>query len=41
MLIQDGMVKVNGEVCTARGKKIKNNDVISFYGTDYKIKHED
>lgn len=41
MLIQDGMVKVNGEVCTARGRKIKNNDIISFYGTDYKIKHED
>lgn len=27
-LIQDGMVKVNGEVCTMRGKKIRNGDVI-------------
>lgn len=39
-LIQDGMVKVNGEVCVSRGKKIKNGDVISFYGTDYLIKNE-
>lgn len=22
--VQDGMIKVNGEVCTQRGKKIKN-----------------
>lgn len=27
-LIQDGMVKVNGEVCTMRGKKIRNGDII-------------
>ena len=25
-LIQDGMVKVNGEVCTMRGKKLRDGD---------------
>lgn len=38
MLVQDGKVKVNGEVCTARGKKIKNGDVVSFMNYDYVIK---
>lgn len=38
--IQDGIVKVNGEVCTARGKKIRSGDVVSIFGTDYKIINE-
>lgn len=28
-IIQDGLVKVNGEVCTMRGKKIRNGDVVT------------
>ena len=28
-LIQDGQVKVNGEVCTMRGKKIRNGDIVT------------
>ena len=28
-LIQQGQVKVNGEVCTIRGKKIRNGDVVT------------
>ena len=28
-LIQGGEVKVNGEVCTMRGKKIRNGDVVT------------
>ncbi|MCQ2417092.1 MAG: RNA-binding S4 domain-containing protein [Oscillospiraceae bacterium] len=28
-LIQAGEVKVNGEVCTMRGKKIRNEDVVT------------
>lgn len=40
-LVQEGRVKVNGEVCTARGKKIKSGDIISFLKTDYEIIHED
>lgn len=39
--IQDGIVKVNDEVCTARGRKIRNNDKISVFSVDYHIKNED
>ena len=28
MMIRDGIVTVNGEVCTMRGKKLYNNDVV-------------
>lgn len=38
--IQDGIVKVNGEICTSRGKKIRNNDTVSIFSTDYSIKNE-
>ena len=40
-LVQEGRVKVNGEVCTARGKKIKSGNIVSFLKTDYVIIHED
>ncbi|MGN1319420.1 MAG: RNA-binding S4 domain-containing protein [Lachnospirales bacterium] len=30
MLIQNGYVKVNDEVCTMRGKKVRDGDVINF-----------
>ena len=30
-VISEGMVRVNGEVCTMRGKKIHPGDVVSFY----------
>lgn len=30
MLILDGQVMVNGEVCTMRGKKIRPGDVVSL-----------
>lgn len=38
--IQEGLIKVNGEVCTARGKKIRNGDIVSAFGTDYLVKNE-
>ncbi len=39
--ILDGMVKVNGEVVTARGKKLYPGDSFSFMGGNYLItKHE-
>ena len=37
MLIQDGEVKVNGEVCTQRGKKLFSGDIFSFQGTEVKV----
>lgn len=38
--IQDGIVKVNGEVCTSRGKKIRSGDTVSVFSVDYKIEYE-
>ena len=35
--IQDGLVKVNNEICTQRGKKLKVGDVVSFEDSDYEI----
>ena len=32
MLIQDGQVLVNGEVCTMRGKKIRPGDSVELDG---------
>jgi len=37
VLIQEGLVKVNGNVETQRGKKLKVNDIIEFDGESYKI----
>jgi ribosome-associated protein len=36
-LIQEGEVKVNGEVCTMRGKKLRAGDTFSFAGQTFKI----
>lgn len=30
IVIQEGDVKVNGEVCTMRGKKLRQNDTVEF-----------
>ncbi|AQR92752.1 RNA-binding S4 domain-containing protein [Clostridium saccharoperbutylacetonicum] len=35
--IQDGLVKVNQEICIQRGKKLKIGDVITFDDSDYEI----
>ena len=39
--IQDGIIRVNSEVCTARGKKIRPGDIISAFAVDYEITNED
>lgn len=39
--IQDGIIRVNGEICTARGKKIRPGDIISAFAVDYEITNED
>lgn len=36
-VIQDGLVKVNGEVCTMRGKKLMDGDIVSFENNEIKI----
>ena len=35
--IEDGLVKVNGEVATQRGKKLHAGDVVSYDGETIKI----
>lgn len=37
-VIQDGLVQVNGKVCTMRGKKLYPGDEFSFDGNLYAIK---
>jgi ribosome-associated protein len=37
MLIQEGEAKVNGEVCTMRGKKLYPGDRFEFMGQKYLI----
>ena len=36
-VIQDGLVTVNGETCTMRGKKLYPGDVFAFQGQEYLI----
>ncbi len=37
IVIQDGEVKVNGEVCTMRGKKLHKGDTVEFEGNGFTI----
>ena len=39
--IQAGEVKVNGEVCTMRGKKIRPGDDVVFQGEHYTVAYAD
>ena len=34
IVIQDGQVSVNGEVCTMRGKKLRAGDRVSYGGRE-------
>ncbi len=36
-VIAEGLVEVNGEKCTMRGKKLREGDVVSFAGETVKI----
>lgn len=37
IFVQDGLVCVNNEVCTQRGKKLKAGDIVTFNNIEYKI----
>ena len=37
IVIQDGLVKVNGEINTQRGKKLVDGDIVEFEGSSIKI----
>lgn len=36
-MIQDGEVAVNGEICTQRGKKLVDQDIVSCDGREFRI----
>lgn len=35
--VLEELVKVNGEICTQRGKKIRPGDVVEFEGEQFKV----
>lgn len=38
LLIEDGMVAVNGEICTQRGKKLRPGDIVTVTdGSTYEV----
>ncbi|HIT54082.1 MAG TPA: RNA-binding S4 domain-containing protein [Candidatus Fimivicinus intestinavium] len=37
LVIQNGEVSVNGEVCFMRGKKLRPGDVASYQGRQYEV----
>ena len=37
LVIQDGLVTVNGEICTMRGKKLYPGDKFRYEGQEYLI----
>ena len=39
-LIQDGEVMVNGEVCTMRGKKLRDGDSFTFAGQTFRMEYK-
>ena len=40
IVIQNGDVSVNGEVCTMRGKKIRPGDKVAFDGKELTVSYE-
>ena len=40
-VIQDGLVTVNGQTCTMRGKKLYDGDKVGFDGVTYFVRHAD
>ena len=41
LIIQEGRVQVNGEVCTMRGKKLHPGDEVTFRGQEYAAAYAD
>lgn len=39
-MVEEGAVRVNGEVCLMRGKKLRPGDVVTFENEDYEVTGE-
>ena len=37
MVITEGMIEVNGETCTMRGKKLYPGDKVAFQGMEFEV----
>lgn len=37
VIIQEGEVAVDGEICTMRGKKLRVGDTVTYAGTQYQV----
>ncbi len=40
LVVQDGRVKVNGEIETQRGKKLRNGDTVEYNQMSYRVVQE-
>ncbi len=40
-MVQEGFVRVNGEVCTMRGKKIRPGDSVVYENETYQVTYAD
>ena len=40
LLIQDGQVSVNGQICTMRGKKLRGGDTVTLEGRTVLVRSE-
>ena len=41
IMVQEGEIQVNGEICTQRGKKIRPGDDVLADGQHYTVKYAD
>ena len=41
IVIQEGEVRVNGEVCTQRGRKIRPGDLVTYQGKEISVSYAD
>lgn len=41
VMVQEGLVTVNGEVCTMRGRKIRPGDTVAFEGKTLEVRYAD
>ena len=41
VMVQEGLITVNGEVCTMRGRKIRPGDTVEFEGKTLEVRYAD
>ena len=41
LMIQEGQILVNGEICQMRGKKLRPGDTVTFRGEEYAASYAD